>query len=171
MFVLTLFVFLGDAVQLPLARPRQHPDEADQVVRLLLQWMIMSELSCTPLTRNLTPTYDPNSLTHYGLKVDFINHNACTLEHGFHSVYPEEELDALDVEVEVVFEEGDANVAEVPAALLVDHVDYILKHVVCALLQNVTYSVTKYLVHLGHSAQCPCHSAFCPAAMASRGNS
>ena len=40
--------------------------------------------------------------------------------------YPEEELDALDVEVEVVFEEGDADVAEVPAALLVDHVDYVL---------------------------------------------
>ena len=42
--------------------------------------------------------------------------------------YPEEELDALDVEVEVVFEEGDADVAEVTAALLVDHVDYILSY-------------------------------------------
>ena len=42
------------------------------------------------------------------------------------SVYPEEQLDALDVKVEVVFEEGDADVAEVAAALLVDHVDYIL---------------------------------------------
>ena len=41
--------------------------------------------------------------------------------------YPEEKLDALYVKIEVIFEESDANVAEIAAALLVDHVYYVLK--------------------------------------------
>ena len=51
----------------------------------------------------------------------------------FHSLnranlgYPEHDLDGLHVEIQVVFEESDANVAEVAAALAVNHVYNVLK--------------------------------------------
>ena len=56
--------------------------------------------------------------------------------------YPEEKLDALHVKIEVVFEERDANVAEVAAALLVDHVNDVLKNILTKLNQKLLFTDT-----------------------------